>query len=104
MAPRPLIVIDLDHTLIHAVSPEEYPAHRFVAERVVHVEVGEHAFHVFVREGATALLELLSAGGAEVRLATQNLYGLSIVARVARECGAIWARVPVAVPLPRAPT
>ena len=85
-APRPTVVLDLDHTLVHALEPQNFPeSAKALCERVVDARRGDRSMKVGVRCGATRLMCALEERGIAAHVATANLLGQEIIEAIAAD-------------------
>ena len=91
------VVLDLDQTLIHALSGREMPANAAeLSERLVDVPLMTLDFKIAVRKGATRLIETLRRLRISLAFGTCNLFAREILAHIAGESPA-WRDIPVHV-------
>ena len=107
--PPGLVLLDLDHTLIHMLPRHDFPHHcaaHGLADNVVDLDpdpdataglVDTQRHRIAVRVGATALLEALVRAKFAVKVVTCNLFGHRIVEKIGASCGPPWASLHVVV-------
>ncbi len=110
-----LVLLDLDHTLIHMLPRHDFPHHcaaHGLADAVVDLDpdpdatgglVDTQRHRIAVRVGATALLEALVQAKLAVKVVTCNLFGHRIVEKIGASCGPPWAALRVVVVTSREP-